>query len=322
MAVDIQKLLPQRPVENRTIVLLSDTSIIKVGDRKKEKYAEVTEKIDTATKLLAGTLAEEKKRINDERREKEKESRSGQEADLEKGKKKKSEKDLTVKKPKMSFLDRIKKFINDIIFGFLLIKLVDYAPVLVPIAKGLAATVKFVVDIAGKILNSLVTLVDWGYKAYDWTRGAIKNIGGEEAAENFDKLAGALNKFLNAALIVAMASSGAMGKDKSLKPGAGRPDAKVRTSKASKAARVRYARRFGGDAARRRFKGNVAGRGFGAAVAKRTPQALKTIFKPLKPFLKRIPFIGGLIDFADGATSLKGSKCSTYTNESRERTIL
>jgi len=31
---------------------------------------------------------------------------------------------------------------------------------------------------------------------------------------------------------------------------------------------------------------------------------------------------GGLIDFADGATSLKGSKCSTYTNESRERTIL
>ena len=31
---------------------------------------------------------------------------------------------------------------------------------------------------------------------------------------------------------------------------------------------------------------------------------------------------GGLIDFADGATSLKGSKCSTYTNESRGRTVL
>jgi len=30
----------------------------------------------------------------------------------------------------------------------------------------------------------------------------------------------------------------------------------------------------------------------------------------------------GLIDFADGATSLKGSKCSTYTNESRGRTVL
>ena len=298
MAVDIQKLLPQRPVANRTIVLLSDTSIIKVGDRKKDKYAEVTEKIDTATKLLAGTLAEEKKRINDERREKEKESRAGQEADLEKGKKKKSERDLTVKKPKMSFLDRIKKFINDIIFGFLLIKLVDYAPVLVPIAKGIAATVKFIVDIAGKILNSLITLVDWGYKAYDWTRGAIKTLGGEEAAENFDKLSGALNKFLNAALIVAMASSGAMGGDKPTKPGAGRPTARARTAASTKAARVRYARRFGGDAARRRFKGNVAGRGFSAAVAKRTPQALKTIFKPLKPFLKRIPFIGGLIDFA------------------------
>jgi len=31
---------------------------------------------------------------------------------------------------------------------------------------------------------------------------------------------------------------------------------------------------------------------------------------------------GGLIDFADGATSLKGSKCSIYTNELRERTVL
>lgn len=28
---------------------------------------------------------------------------------------------------------------------------------------------------------------------------------------------------------------------------------------------------------------------------------------------------GGLIDFADGATSLKGSKCSTYTNEERNK---
>lgn len=30
---------------------------------------------------------------------------------------------------------------------------------------------------------------------------------------------------------------------------------------------------------------------------------------------------GGLIDFADGATSLIGSKCSTYTNETRQRAL-
>jgi len=320
MAVDIQKLLPQRPVENRTIVLLSDTSIIKVGDRKKEKYAEVTEKIDTATKLLAGTLAEEKKRINDERRKKAKESRSGQEADLEKGKKKKSEKDLTVKKPKMSFLDRIKKFINNIIFGFLLIKLVDYAPVLVPIAKGLAATVKFVVDIAGKILNSLVTLVDWGYKAYDWTRGAIKNIGGEKAAENFDKLAGALNKFLNIALIVGMATMDGGGSNlpggkpqtgiQGLKNQAGRVTRGGTTAGAAR----RYASRYGRDAAVRRFGadavkslggkyGRSAITNFGRDALVKTlggrgaAKTVKFAAGILKPIVKNVPLIGGIVEF-------------------------
>ena len=298
MAVDIQKLLPQRPVGNKTIVLLSDTSIINKGERNKEKYAEVKKKLSDIKGLLAGTLAAEKKQLDDEKREQQKEERQKQESKLEIGKKKKDKKDLTAKIPGMSFLDRIKKFINDIIFGFLLVKLVDFAPLLAPIAGGLAATVKFLVDFGGKILNSLISFVDFGYKAYDWTRGAIKNIGGEEAAENFDKLSGALNKFLNAAFILAMAGSSIPSKDKSLKPGVGRPDAKVRTSKASKAARVRYARRFGGEAAKRRFKGNVAGRGFSAAIAKRTPQALKRLFTPFRPVLKRIPLIGGLIDFA------------------------
>lgn len=40
-----------------------------------------------------------------------------------------------------------------------------------------------------------------------------------------------------------------------------RPSRRQRTANASKAARQRYARRYGGDAARRRFQGNVKGRG-------------------------------------------------------------
>ena len=297
MAVDIQKLLPQRPVENRTIVLLSDTSLIKSEKNPEEKTAKIEEKIRATTKLLAGTIAAEKKQLDDKRKEEEEKKREEEEGKLEsKGKKKKDKKDLTTKIPGMSFIDRIKKFINGIIFGWLLVRMVDFLPLLVPIVKGLAVGVNFFADVIGKIFNSLASFVDFGYKAYEWTRGAIKNIGGEGAAENFDKLAGALNKFLNIALIVGMATIGTGGKP--TKPGAGRPTAATRTSKASKASRVRYARRFGGDAAKRRFKGNVSGRGFGAAVAKKTPKALKAIFKPLKPFLKRIPLIGGIIDFA------------------------
>ena len=240
MAVDIQKLLPQRPVENRTIVILSDTSLIKSEKNPEEKTAKIEEKIRATTKLLAGTIAAEKKQLDDERKEEEEKKREDEEGKLEsKGKKKKDKKDLTTKIPGMSFIDRIKKFINGIIFGWLLVRMVDFLPLLLPIVKGLAVGVNFFADVIGKIFNSLVSFVDFGYKAYEWTRGAIKNIGGENAAENFDKLAGALNKFLNVALIVGMATIGTGGKP--TKPGAGRPTATTRTSKASKASRVRYA---------------------------------------------------------------------------------
>ena len=341
MAVDIQKLLPQRPVENRTIVILSDTSLIKSEKNPEEKTAKIEEKIRATTKLLAGTIAAEKKQLDDERKEEEEKKREDEEGKLEsKGKKKKDKKDLTTKIPGMSFIDRIKKFINGIIFGWLLVRMVDFLPLLLPIVKGLAVGVNFFADVIGKIFNSLVSFVDFGYKAYEWTRGAIKNIGGENAAENFDKLAGALNKFLNVALIVGMATIGTGGKP--TKPGAGRPTATTRTSKASKASRVRYASNVEGVGIRgmnfrnngmtgsklagiRRLAGTAGPNNFDIAqndITKRYAQrygqkaAMKRfgaegleaagmglakgarVMKFLSPVLKRIPFIGGLIDFA------------------------
>ena len=79
MAVDIQKLLPQRPVENRTIVILSDTSLIKSEKNPEEKTAKIEEKIRATTKLLAERLLlkrnnwmmrEKKKRRRREKRKK------------------------------------------------------------------------------------------------------------------------------------------------------------------------------------------------------------------------------------------------------------
>ena len=309
MAVDIQKLLPQRPVENRTIVILSDTSLIKSEKNPEEKTAKIEEKIRATTKLLAGTIAAEKKQLDDERKEEEEKKREDEEGKLEsKGKKKKDKKDLTTKIPGMSFIDRIKKFINGIIFGWLLVRMVDFLPLLLPIVKGLAVGVNFFADVIGKIFNSLVSFVDFGYKAYEWTRGAIKNIGGENAAENFDKLAGALNKFLNIALIVGMATIGTGGKP--TKPGGGRPTVKPGQGLRPKVTTT------GGRGLNRpdirnplRQRPKITGSGSGPLSGLKNPfrqgpkitgsggKALKTIFKPLKPFLKRIPLIGGLIDF-------------------------
>ena len=55
----------------------------------------------------------------------------------------------------------------------------------------------FVLEWGGKFLNVLVTVVDAGYKAYDWTRGKIEDVFGEEGAKKFDKIAGILNTVMN-----------------------------------------------------------------------------------------------------------------------------
>ena len=314
MAVDIQKLLPQRPVSNKTIILLSDTSIISKEEKNREKSTEVKKKLGDIKGLLEGTLAAEKKQMDDEKREQQKEKRGKQESQLEVGKKKKKDKkDLTAKIPGMSFLDRIKKFINDIIFGFLLVKLVDFAPLLVPIATGLAALVKFLVDFGGKILNGLISFVDFGYKAYDWTRGAIKNIGGEEAAENFDKLSGTLNTFLNAAFILAMASAGAkgpkIGGGVKPKPGQGlRPKVTTTGGRGLNRPDIRNPLRDrpkvtttgGATSGRPNIRNPLRPRPpiTGGSTRAIGSKALKRLFTPFRPVLKRIPLIGGLIDFA------------------------
>ena len=133
----------------------------------------------------------------------------------------------------------------------------------------------FILDIGGKLLNGLVTFIDWGYKAYDATRGFIKSMGGENFAKGFDQFIGAVDTALFLTSVLAA--------DLALEAMTGGGDG------------------FGGDVTRRGARG-VFGRGIGRAG---TRLGLKTIGKSgvknavriLKPFAKRIPVIGGLIEF-------------------------
>ena len=110
-------------------------------------------------------------------------------------------------KPFSSIFDAIKNYISSIIVGFIAIKLLPLLPKMLELLKIVGPVMDFILGIAGKLLDGLVTFVDWGYKAYDATRGFIKDIGGEGAAEAFDKFSGAMNTMINLALILAMAQS-------------------------------------------------------------------------------------------------------------------
>ena len=113
--------------------------------------------------------------------------------------------------PRLGILDWVKNFIGNIILGYFAVRLIDHLPKIMPILKFLGAAADFIIDIGGKFLNGLVTFIDIGYKAYDATRGLVKNLFGKKGENQFDQLSSTLNTFLNTVIIAGMLFAGSGG---------------------------------------------------------------------------------------------------------------
>ena len=322
------KLLPNATdsaiIKPRTSIISADKLVPILSNKKaedQEKTIVIKEKLTTIAGLLEGTLASKKKEENDRKKEEQQERRSKREAKLEKKPKDTGGKLDLPKVPGMSFLDRIKQFLMNVLGGYLLYRLVEFAPLLKPILTGLIGIGEWLINFGGKILNGLVTFIDWGYKAYDWTRGQVKNIFGEEGAKKFDDFAGLLNKLLNGALIGAMVAikiaEGA--RKQALKDASRRGVDKIKGARGQKGrfgrgissdlAR-RYTDRYGKRAAARRFGeqglrslggryGRSAITNFGRAALVRGlgKSGVRQAAGILKPIVKSVPIIGGIFEF-------------------------
>ena len=289
------KLLPTAAdsaiIKPRTSVISVDKLVPILSDKKaedKEKTIVIKEKLTTIAGLLEGTLASKKKEENDKKKEEQQERRSKREAKLEKKPKDTGGKLDLPKVPGMSFLDRIKQFLMNVLGGYLLYRLVEFAPLLVPVLKGIMQVGEWLIDFGGKILNGLVTFIDWGYKAYDWTRGQVENIFGEEGAKQFDNFAGLVNKLLNGTFIAAMTA---------IKIAEGVNKQVARTA----AAGGRVAAGVGARGAGRlitRTALRVGGRKLAKTAAVKGTQSLVSgAVSIIKPLVKRVPIIGGIIEF-------------------------
>ena len=322
------KLLPSATtsaiIRPKTSVISADKLVPNSSSKKaeeQEKTIVIKEKLTTIAGLLEGTLASKKKEETDKKKKEQQERRGTREAKLEKKPKDTGGKLDLPKVPGMSFLDRIKQFLMNILGGYLLYRLIEFAPLLTPILSGIMHVGEWLIDFGGKLLNGLVTFIDWGYKAYDWTRGQVENIFGEEGAKKFDDFSGLVNKLLNGVLIGAMVAikiaqgarkaalknSARRGFDniKGVKGQAGRFSKGV----ASDAAR-RYTDRYGKPAAIRRFgpdavkslggkyaRSRLTNLGRAALVKGLGKGGVKAAAKILKPIVKRVPLIGGIMEF-------------------------
>ena len=294
MAISTQKFLPQ--AKNSSLVVSKPTAVRSIGSSvSNKKTFVIKEKVIEIDKILKGTLASEKKEIDSKKKQDEKEKRQNAEKTLETSEEKKSKK-TKLQIPKVKFFDRIKDFFGNILMGFILTRLIEYAPIIerfLPIIKN---TFNFITDFVIGIIDALGTFLLWGKKAIDGTRNFIGDKFGDDAVKNFDALGDNLFKLLNAIVLIGAASVAMRDP---------RPRSRTRIREpveeafrqrgkkgppgtTSRGAAIRYARRYGQRAATRRF-----GRQAAQSLAART---LAKRF--VSPFVKRIPILGGLIDFA------------------------
>ena len=157
--------------------------------------------------ILKGSLALDKKQLDDKKRDASKKRKEDIETKLETKPNAESGKVKMPSAPRMGILDFIKNFIGNVLLGYFAVRLIKHLPKIMPIVKFLGNAADFIIDVGGKLLNGLVTFIDIGYKAYDKTRGFIKNLGGENFAKGFDKFLGAIDTalFLTTVLAGSMA---------------------------------------------------------------------------------------------------------------------
>jgi len=260
--------------------------------------------------LLKGSIALDEIREKDRKKSGKKKERKGQEKELESATKKNKNKfklrGLVPPKAKSVFGNIINFFVT-LLLGKVLMGLIDNVGLFAAIAKGLVGVSNFLIKWGGKLLNAFVGIIDFGYKIYDGIRGTVGKLFGESGMKVFDNLSKTFVLLLNTALIAAMAGSQV---NQGLDIVRGR-----RFGNTPRNSIRRYIRRYGEKAARRKF-GQAAVRNAGKKFARSGVTRLartgvskvlgrggsKVLLRLTKnfvsPVIKRIPLIGGLIDFA------------------------
>ena len=175
MAITSDKLLNRKNNDQKMISSGGPSNVVLTKKSVKD-IASIKVNVIKIESILKGTLAAEKKSLDTKKRQESGKRREKQEEKLETKPQAEKGPIKMPKVPRMGFLDWIKNFIGNVILGYFAVRMLKYLPLLKPILKFVGQATDFVLNVGGKLLDGLVTFIDWGYKAYDASRGFIKNL--------------------------------------------------------------------------------------------------------------------------------------------------
>ena len=293
-----------------------------------DKVVIIHTKIIEINNLLKGTLAADKNLIDQRNRQEELEEEKKREEKLEKkdDKEKKPDKNK-LNLPKMGIFGAVGNFITNVVLGFILTRLVDHAPKLEGIIKGIASVIEWTSNFVIGFVDGLGSFLAAGLRAYQWAENFLQEKSGEEAVERFHGLTKQLTNLFNAFLIVGSVfavlgrnplTGKSLGAKKKLLEKASKLKLQRRLGKGtSKKAIEAYTRRFGADAARKKFGsvgqaaanrlglggskiikgglGRTTTRFVGKTLGPKAMKAIGPVIKKLGAGFSKVPVVGSLI---------------------------
>tara|TARA_Y100000992_G_C21274375_1_gene499034 strand:- start:8394 stop:11744 length:3351 start_codon:yes stop_codon:yes gene_type:complete len=192
-------------VTPKTFPVSSTSTSAKTGD----KLTGIQDNLIEIDKILKGTLAEQKNQEDLKRKSEKSDKRSKLENNLENknqilgklGKKKLPK----LPTPRLGFLGWIQNFIGSLILAYAITNFSGLLPQLAKLLPVILGVMDFAIDLGGKFLNAIVSFIDIGYQAYDWTRNTLKTFGGDALVAGFDKFMGAVDFIITALTLAAFA---------------------------------------------------------------------------------------------------------------------
>ena len=137
MAVNPQKFLPQGKkggaLASRPSSAITPSKFKGVEEEKVNTRYKIKESLVTIRDLLGDRFAQQKEDYKDEKIAKEREARKKGETKLETPTDPDDKKIPKKLVPKLSFLDGIKKFLGNILIGWIAIRLLEFLPKIIPI---------------------------------------------------------------------------------------------------------------------------------------------------------------------------------------------
>ena len=169
-------------------------------------FTRVNTKLVSIQNLLSGTLAVQKLKLKQKKIKNQREKRERIEDRLEAPKSEKNKKIVSrVPRPGgMGVLGWFKNFIGKILLGFFASRLLGSVGALEGILKGIAATVDVISTIGVGLVNGFATIVDFGYRAFDATKGFLRNVGGEDAVSAFETLMSRISTLIDILLLATL----------------------------------------------------------------------------------------------------------------------